>query len=295
MPNYKVFKSGENYEIYIYEKMPIDNTIEREGYDLEGFKERLGDIERKTEDRKIERRKQTLRTNAMDMKRMAREYMRGDDVFFTTLTFAHNEQDIDKADRAVKYFFKKLREHYGETVFIGVREKQMRGALHYHFLIKNKAMADYFRLNIPEPKKRGKHLVYHDLHKEFHEWLHKKFWKHGWVTHVLLKSEVDDCSAYLAKYMFKTDAESMKWQENRRLILRSAGIKKIEALDPTQHHELIRSIIDQLETFQVIAEKDKNDETKRKRVFTNAYKSEFNGSVQYLDVNLNRFVNDIIN
>lgn len=287
MPSFKIFMSGENIEFYAYERQTGERRDENEGYDLENALERLQGIERKTDDRKVERRKQTLRTNAMDMKRMARQYMKTD-VFFLTLTFGENEQDIDKADRKVKYFFKKFREEYGETVFLGVREKQIRGALHYHFLLTNKVLANYYRANIPHPKKRGNKLIYHDLHKEFHEFLHKQFWKNGWVTNVLLNDEVDDCSAYLAKYMFKTDTAAMAWQENRRLILRSEGIKKIEALDATQYPDLFRSLVDQFEMFQKIADEDKFDETKRKRVFKNSYVSEFNGQVDYLDVNLNR-------
>ena len=49
--------------------------------------------------------------------------------------FQGTAEQIEESENHVKYFFKKLRRKYGDVSFLGVRELQKRGAIHYHFLI----------------------------------------------------------------------------------------------------------------------------------------------------------------
>ena len=300
---YKIYRSGENYEIYSYERGGF-NAEDCLG-DYSGIYERLENEKKKEDellpwetleqvDRTEERRKQTLRDNAMALKRMAREYFSGE-VFFVTLTFEDNVRDIDKADRKLKYFIKKLREEYGEVSWIGVRELQKkRNVIHYHLLLKNETILNYFNYNkIKPPIKKGKYYVGCEKQKEYERFIQSKFWKYGFVKWMKINF-VDDTGAYLCKYMSKGDIEEMKWLENRRLILKSADIKKITALDYNQNRDLYDLLIKNIKVIESIAKDDIKDKVKGKRVFTNGYNSEFAGKVLYYDIHLKRMEKDDI-
>lgn len=286
---YKIYKSGDNYEIYTYENGGGDEREERNN--LEGVLDGLGnEKELKSEMYegylKKKRREQTLRDNAMGLKRMARQYFQGN-CFFVTLTLAENNSDIDKNDRRLKSFIKKLRDMYGDVSYVAVREKQKRGALHYHLLLKNDWLKDYYEKNIPSPVRRGKKMVTSEEQKEFERYVHEEFWKYGFVNFTMIDF-VDDTGAYLTKYMTKAHIKEMEWLENRRLVLRSADIKKIEPLDSTKDFDLIKEILENIDVYKSIAEEDIKNKLISRRVFTNGYESKFVGKVLYYDVHLKR-------
>jgi len=55
---------------------------------------------------------------------------------FITLTFRKSIDEISLADYEVKKFIQKLRRHTGERIqYIGTRELQARGAIHYHLCL----------------------------------------------------------------------------------------------------------------------------------------------------------------
>lgn len=287
MSAYKIYRSGDNIEIYSYQYMDNPENV-MEGVN-EGVLERLIE-ERKQEDRKDERRAQTLRDNANNLKRMAREYFKGN-VFFVTLTYKSLMRDIDKSDRKLKYFLKKLKDDYGHISYVGVRELQKkRDVIHYHLLIKNPELSRLTE-DIPEPKRQGKFNIKSWKQKEFEQFIHEKYWKHGWVDWTKVDF-VDDLGAYLAKYMTKGDLKDMAWLENRRLILRSKDIKKIEPLDWKKDSTLIKEIMENLDVYKSIAQQEIIDNTERKSVFTNGYHSKFAGEVLYYDIHINRLKKD---
>lgn len=281
MVAYKIYKSGDNYEVYEYERTPMFDEVEQkdqEEMETWDYPENADRIE--------ERRKQTLRENGNNLKRMARENFSGK-VFFMTLTFAENFQDIDKADRKMKYMFKKFRENYGDTKYIGVREKQKRGAIHYHFLVQNETLKEYYETYVPPVKRRGKITIKSDEQKQYEQFFHAKYWKPG-IVDITMIDFVDDTGAYLAKYLTKGKIEEMKWLEKRRLVLKSKDIKKVEPLCEVKDSGIFKAIVEQMDYIKSIAKEDIENKEKRKRVFTNGYSSKWFGKVMYHDIHLNR-------
>lgn len=300
---YKIYRSGENYEIYSYERGGSDDDMNISDYSstldrLEMEKKKKAELMPwevlETENRSEERRKQTLRDNAMNLKRMAREYFYGD-CFFVTLTFGENIRNIDKADRKLKYFISKLREDYGEVSWMGVRELQKkRDVIHYHLLLKNEDLLKHFSdAGIGYPEKKGKYYVGNEKQKEFERFIQSKYWKYGYVKWMLC-GFVDDVGAYLSKYMSKGDIEDMRWLEGRKLVLKSRDIKRVNALDYNQNKDLYDLLVKNIDVIKSIAENDIENNVKRKSVFTNGYSSEYTGKVLYYDIHLKRLEKDSI-
>lgn len=288
MAFYKIYKSGENYEVYEYERNPIIETEFGTGYNLENATERVSDDveDYAKEDRTDERRAQTLRENAMALKRMAREYFR-DRAYFITLTYsdrwACDSTQIDKSDRRTKSLWKKLRE-FGEISYVGVRELQKkRNVIHYHYIVSSAYLDTLYDAYEAEIKNNKKNQA----HKDFENMFEGMFWKYGFVD-IRPIDEIDDTGAYLAKYMSKAKLKEMEWLEKRRLILRSDNIKKIEPLCSDNDSEEIKNIIAEMNLYKSIAEEDIQNKQKRKRVFTNGYYSDFNGLVMYYEIHKNR-------
>lgn len=293
MPAYKIYKSGSNYEIYEYEHVSASDDVLSAGY--EGVLDNM-DVEPKDEYEKQydseQRRKRTLRENAMALKRMAREHF-DDDAFFITLTYsdkwACDASQIDKSDRRTKSLWKKIREHDPDLRYIGVRELQKkRGVIHYHYIVQSEYLKVLYAASGAGIKNKGKYQIKNDEHKFFENTFEKMFWKFGWADLRPVKGEVDDTGAYLAKYMTKAKLADMAWLENRRLILRSENVKKIEPLCPDNDSEEILALIQTLDMYKSIAQDDIQNNAERKRVFTNGYKTEFTGQVMYYDIHLNR-------
>lgn len=239
-------------------------------------------------DLKDKRRLQTLRDNGNQMKRMVREYFT-DTSFMLTLTysddFACDPEQIDKSDRRTKTLWKKIKDAGFTPKYIGVRELQKkRNVIHYHYIVDCPKLYEKYEYYSGELIGKKKN----EGHKAFEQWFHKEFWRYGWVDLRNIDG-IDDTGAYLAKYLTKGDLKNMTWLENRRLILRSVGIKKIE---PLTEGSKLENLIKQLDTIKSIAYENIYNQVERKQVFFNSYESKYVGKVSYYEIHYNRLTNE---
>lgn len=200
--------------------------------------------------RKDERLDQTIRDARNQCRRLALMNFDKKSTFLT-LTVAKNSDDIDFYDKKFKAFIRKLRIDYGKFHYLGVREFQKRGAIHYHVLIDYPFISGFDENNI------------RSLEVDFAE----NYWKQGFVD---LKdiSHVDNVGAYVVKYM--TSELHDKRLLGRKSYLCSQGLNR---------PEVIKTEFDS-EIDDLIAQK--------KPVFENSYFSEFQGKISYQEFNLDR-------
>lgn len=339
MVNYKIIRSGNNLEIYQYEKQITENaTLEKynekrykysvlkshfskhvdllerceqmieNGVDYSDILHKIrlenahmvlefAQLDKYFQDLKEERlarkndvdlqhkrRKQTLRDNSNNLKRIIRENF-GQYAFMLTLTYSDRwictKKDIEKSDRRVKSLFKKLKDYGYEFKYVGVRELQKkRGAIHYHYIIEDEDFyKQYVRSGsaIKDKKKNAQH-------KQFENLFHEEFWKFGFVDirHI---DGIDDTGAYIAKYLMKANVKEMEWLENRRLVLRSKGIKKVS---PTKDEDTIEKLGEKVEYIKSLAYKEALNNNTRKKVFTNSYGNKYTGATVYYEVHFDR-------
>ncbi|MFL2072876.1 hypothetical protein ACEN32_11285 [Marinilactibacillus psychrotolerans] len=147
----KVIDLGHVIEVYEMERIPVnphdyerkDNySILSNSFDEDRTKEAnrhyyedIKDNIKHRENRKAERRSQTIRDARNRCRRLALMNFSENDTFMT-LTFAENIQDITYADNEFKKFMKRFNYKYKrKSKFLAVREFQKRGAIHYHLLI----------------------------------------------------------------------------------------------------------------------------------------------------------------
>ena len=237
---------------------------------------------------KDKRRLQTLRENGNGLKRMVREHF-SDKSFMVTLTYSEKykcaPEQLDKSDRRTKTLWKKLKDNGYEPKYVGVRELQKkRNVIHYHYIVDSEKlyeMYEYYSGEIINKKKN-------EGHKAFENWFCGEFWKYGWVDirHI---DGIDDTGAYLAKYLTKGDLKNMEWLENRRLVLRSQGIKKIE---PITEGSTLEHLIKRLDTIKSIAYQNQYNQLERKQIFYNSYQSKYVGKVTYYEIHTNRLSNE---
>ena len=173
---------------------------------------------------------------------------------FITLTYAENMKDLNKADDDFKKFIKRLKYRYNikDLKYIAVRERQKRGAIHFHFL------CDW---NIE--------LLGESHTRELERFIAKDVWKHGFVD-IKAIGHVDNVGAYLIKYMTKN--LSVELYSNKKLYLCSRGLKRPLEYKGEEAEALIK--------FYEIQ--------KQKEVFTNSYESEYLGKITYNEYNLER-------
>ena len=104
--------------------------------------------------------------------------------WFITVTFRDNVTDIDEAMEAWRIYVKALKKRYGDFKYIGVREFQKRGAIHFHVI------AD---IDLSTGNELG------------------IIWGHGYVTCERITDRkghgVDNVGAYLIKYLSKDAAD----------------------------------------------------------------------------------------
>lgn len=186
--------------------------------------------------RKEERLAQTLRDGRNNLRRLALMNFKAGESLFMTLTIRENSDDIDKYDNEVKKFFKRLRRRFGKFDYIGVREFQKRGALHYHFLINGQLPEYYHSFDIVSKEKELGHR--YDKRKKANVQIkcdaRKKIekdiaatWTHGFVD-LFSISHVDNVGAYICKYMSKDFQD--KRLVGRKCYLCSRGLKRSETI-----------------------------------------------------------------
>lgn len=244
----KVIVSGDIYEVYEYERPPKNPEQYPDGYEgnLEAVK---GGIE----GRKEERRLQTVRDARNLARRLALMNFSSTDKFIT-LTYAENMTCMEKADDDFKKFIMRLKYQYkiGKMKYLAVRERQKRGAIHFHML------CDW------DVEIGGESEI-----RELERHLGQKVWGHGFVD-VKPIGHVDNVGAYLIKYMTKNLA--IELYEGKKLYLCSRGLDRPKTYGGEEAEAIIK--------FYNLDHK--------KEVFTNHYESEYLGCITYKEYNAKR-------
>lgn len=217
------------------------------------------------EDRKDERRAQTIRDARNLCKRLAVANFGSSDSFIT-LTVAKNSDDVAFYDNEFKKFVKRMNYKYNKKhKYLAVREFQKRGAIHYHLL-----------MDFDEAITKQNDEELKSLEREV-----GKIWGHGFVdVQTLLRSKrngtpVDNVGAYLVKYMSKeNDDERLK---GNKVYLCSRGLKRPVTYTGDEALQLI----------------EKHGLEQKKETFTNCYESEYLGKINYREYNLKREENTV--
>lgn len=251
----KVIVSGNVIEVYEFEKQPKGKGQELlidDGYDaLDLTSTKLNLLDEV--DRTDERRRQTTRDARNLTRRLAlMNFTNGDK--FITLTYKKNMKDLNQADEDFKNFIKRLKYHFDvpELAYIAVRERQKRGAIHYHLI------CDWNR-----------EFSSHDEIKHYERVLGEKVWGHGFVD-IKEIDHVDNVGAYIIKYMTKD--LSLELYKGKKLYLCSQGLERPLEYRGDEANVLYGAY----------------DLGQRKEVFTNSYESEYLGKIVYTEYNLNR-------
>lgn len=125
-------------------------------------------------------RKRILKKARSKIRRLVKYYKFNS---FVTLTFAENITDVKLADAEFRKFMKRVRRRFPEFKYVGVREFQDRGAIHYHLAV-------------------NMYLKQSEL---------ANLWGHGFVWVQRRVGNKDKLSNYLTKYIRKhSDDERLK-------------------------------------------------------------------------------------
>lgn len=174
---------------------------------------------------------------------------------FFTLTFKDNITDVKEANylfmkfiQRLKYYFSKIDKSF-VLKYLAVIEFQSRGAVHYHVLS-----------NIPYIEQK----ILQDI------------WQNGFV-YINAINHVDNIGAYIVKYMTKDNTDS-----------RLQGFKGyFYSLNLRKPEEIVNHDLKEFAKLEkIIKEKYKIDEIKP--VYENVFDTEFLGSCEYKQYNLNR-------
>lgn len=272
----KVIDLGHVIEVYEMERIPVnphdyerkDNySILSNSFDEDRTKEAnrhyyedIKDNIKHRENRKAERRSQTIRDARNRCRRLALMNFSENDTFMT-LTFAENIQDITYADNEFKKFMKRFNYKYKrKSKFLAVREFQKRGAIHYHLLIDWKLPATLKKAELRSLERQ----------------IGTRVWGHGFVNLRSLRGQkkqdnpVDNVGAYLVKYMTKNLFENNFKQIKLYLCSRCLKRPKIYVQEEAQ-----KFLEDQEIKYQ-------------KQVFKNEYCSEYLGNIRYIEYNYKR-------
>lgn len=253
----KVIVSGHIIEIYEYEKKPVGRNTSNsndDGYDALDITQTKLELE----DRKEERRQQTVRDARNITRRLAMTNFSASSKFIT-LTFKDNVQDIEFADDQFKNFIKKFKYKFDidNLKYIAVREFQKRGAIHYHVL------CDWSLKMATEDEIR-----HYERELGTGDW-GVGVWKHGFVD-IKQIEHVDNVGAYIIKYM--TKGVAVEFFKGKKIYLCSQGLDRPKEYREEEAEEIIKFY---------------NLQTK-KEVFTNSYISEYQGNTLYKEFNLRR-------
>jgi len=247
----KVIVSGDVYEVYEYQKEPRNNfdSDRNDDYDALDFE----NTKYIPEDRKEERRSQTVRDARNITRRLALMNFGNNDKFIT-LTFKENMRDIEYADDQFKKFIMRFKYKFkiSKLKYIAVREFQKRGAIHYHLL------CDWDHIFESEEEIR-----------HYERFLGEKIWKHGFVD-IKQINHVDNVGAYIIKYMTKNIA--IEFFKGKKIYLCSKGLERPMVYRGLEAEEVIK-------TYKL---------QQKKEVFTNSYESEYHGKIVYKEYNLKR-------
>lgn len=153
---------------------------------------------------------------------------------FITLTFAENIQDIDVANKEFNNYCLRVRKLFPEFKFLGVPERQKRGAIHYHFMCNIVCGEEYSYYTGTGNKKsivlaplRDKLKLWNKEEKRYVyvDFYNLPFWTMGFSSafNLDMTNENFDIAKYLSKYFWKNKDDSFF---GRKKILRSLNLNK---------------------------------------------------------------------
>ena len=178
-------------------------------------------------DDKIPTRAQTdpdarYKSNLLRMRRKAQDIIESnltEHMHFVTLTYAENMQDYEKAWQDMKVFIRSLRADWADFQYLGTKELQARGAIHFHLIIFGSK-----RLNTKTVKAS---------------------WPHGFVKTKPITdvSEPKRLARYLTKYITKEEYQR-QIKTKKKMLLTSRGLKRTQRVKG-QEEEAWRTILAQ--------------------------------------------------
>lgn len=162
------------------------------------------------------------KSNLLRMRRKAQDIIESnitDHMHFVTLTYAENMQDYGKAYVDMTKFVKKLRETWSDFQYLGTKELQARGALHFHLIVFGAK-----RLNTKTVK---------------------ACWPHGFVKTKPITdvSEPKRLARYLTKYITKEEYQR-QIKSKKKMLLTSRHLKRTKRLKG-QEQEAWHSVVSQ--------------------------------------------------
>lgn len=255
----KAIYNGDIVEFFVMDKSP-NAFFERTDIPDEK-KEQLAWIYSEEEDRKEERRKQTLRDSKNQLRRLAIRNFEPGKTLFMTLTYRNEGHlsyfDIDTADKHFRIFIQTLREESEQHFkYIAVREFTKKGRIHFHLLIDFKIDGDLYEGSC-DLKRWERDIA--------------KVWGHGFVD-IKITTHIDNVGAYLSKYM--TKEIEYDYFRNKKYYLCSQGLKRPEVFTG----EIALALYESMK--------------KENKVYTNTYESEYLGNITYIEYNLKRSISD---
>jgi len=255
----KIIVSGNILEVFTYQKEPTGRDHSKEkidaynALDLENTS-----FEMITEDRTLERRLQSTREARNLTRRLALMNFNNEDKFIT-LTYKDNMRDLGKADKDFKDFVKRFKYQMGmdQLKYLAVRERQKRGAIHYHMLCDWK-----------QEMKTEEEIRHFERVLGTGNW-GVGIWRGGFVD-IKPIDHVDNVGAYIIKYMTKN--LSIELYKGKKLYLCSQGLER-----PKEYKGIEAEVL--FATYNL---------GHKKEVFTNHYESEYLGTITYHEYNLSR-------
>lgn len=139
---------------------------------------------------------------------------------FITLTFEENVEDVAAANKALKMWLEQVRRAVPGFVYLGVPERQKRGAIHYHLMTNLVPGSEIL------PRRIRKALFNKDT-REYQkiDYYDLKYWNSGYSTAFDLDMTDENFSvvSYLAKYFWKDKDDHFF---GKKKVFHSTNLKK---------------------------------------------------------------------
>lgn len=151
---------------------------------------------------------------------------------FITLTFKENITDINLAYKRFKYFVDKIRRVKKDFKYLGIREFQKRGAIHYHLLTNIECDS------LIIPKRPLKHLYKPSIKKYVDlEYYAINYWLDGFSSAEPIKNDPKKIIGYISKYMTK-DIDNRLFTKHRYFYSRNLETPKISYINSNDSRDM---------------------------------------------------------
>lgn len=183
---------------------------------------------------------------------------------FITLTFKENITDINLAYKRFKYFVDKIRRVKKDFKYLGIREFQKRGAIHYHLLTNIECDS------LIIPKRPLKHLYKPSIKKYVDlEYYAINYWLDGFSSAEPIKNDPKKIIGYISKYMTK-DIDNRLFTKHRYFYSKNLNFPTINYIDLNNEKD-----------YEFYIKKIKN----KKTIYQNEYIDKYNNTkVQFLEL-----------